>query len=165
MKPSSALLVALPFAGLSLVGADSVTATNVKAALTAAKVTFQESKDEAGDPMFELKYDEFGARIVTYMVNDSKSEIARLSWNTAVDLKEGMTDEAVNAWNSDHLDIKVYLDAEKDPILEANHTVAGGVTEANIQSWLQDVKAEAEEFFADIGPVEGSKEPARLKTR
>ncbi|MCC6404706.1 MAG: YbjN domain-containing protein [Fimbriimonadaceae bacterium] len=154
-RPS--LLLLLPLAGLPALQADTVTPDNVKAALTKAGVTYQASEDTSGDLMFDLKYDGFNARVVTYMVGESKTDIARLSWTSAIDYKDGMKPEAVNSWNEANLDIKVYLDADSDPVLESNHTVEGGVTEANMVAWLTQVKAEADEFFAEHGPAVGPK--------
>lgn len=107
--------------------------------------------------MFDLKYEGYNARVVTYMVGESKSDIARLAWTAAIDMKEGMKPEDVNEWNSGSFDIKIYLDGERDPILEANHTVEGGVTEGNIATWLTNVRKEADDFFASHGLGIGTK--------
>ncbi|MGE0002307.1 MAG: YbjN domain-containing protein [Fimbriimonadaceae bacterium] len=159
------ILLLLPLAGIPFVPADTVTTENVKAALAKAGVVYQASQDASGDPMFDLKYDGYNARVVTYMVGESKSDIARLAWTAAIDMKEGMTPEDVNDWNSGSFDIKVYLDGERDPILEANHMVEGGVTEANIATWLTNVKKEADDFFASQGPGIGTKPLAEPRPR
>jgi hypothetical protein len=48
-----------------------------------------------------------------------------------------LTAEQVNDWNREYRFSKVYLDAEGDPVIEAELDLAGGVTLARVEDFLQ----------------------------
>lgn len=151
------LLLAAPLAAAPFAIRPPVLEADVEAMLARAKVGFEKGKDSSGDTMFTLKMDGYSAALMLYMVEEGKPEIARLSWVTSFDLKEGIKPEAVNEWNSGNLDVKVYRDDEGDPVLEAGHTVEGGVDAANLDAWLRDVVEEAGTFVAEHGSGAGQK--------
>lgn len=145
------ILAAAPLAAAPFAYRPAVVEADVEAMLQRAKLKFEKSKDSSGDTMFTVTLEGYSVAVMLYMVEPGEPAIERMSWVTSFDLQDGIKPEAVNDWNSNSLDIKVYRDEEGDPVLEGSHTVEGGVDAANLDAWLSDVRAETAEFVAEHG--------------
>lgn len=154
------LLAVAPVLAAPFAPRPAVVEADVEALLQRAGLKFEKSKDASGDTMFTVALDGYSVAVMLYMVEPEKPEIARLSWVTSFDLKEGIPQDGVNGWNSESLDIKVYRDDEGDPVLEGSHTVEGGVDAANLDAWLRDVRTETAKFVEEHGSG-ASKTPLR----
>jgi hypothetical protein len=66
-------------------------------------------------------------------------------------MKKPPTLERINAWNREHRFSRAYLDADGDPVLEADLDLSGGVAEGVIRAFLDLFEESLRAFAAWIG--------------
>ena len=88
--------------------------------------------DGIGDPMIETSVNGTDTAIFFYGCRDN-ANCTTLLFKVGYDLEDGTTLEKVNAWNSENLYGRAYLDDEQDPWLEMTVNMLDGVTRKNFE--------------------------------
>ncbi|WP_457633213.1 YbjN domain-containing protein [Oceanithermus desulfurans] len=145
----SALLAlpALAQSGPIVTGTD---APQVAAWLAANGYTFSLDKDDEGMPLFHLEL-KSGYNALLFFYDDDPDrpgyESLQLYAGFSTDGKVAL--ETVNAWNYNYRFAKVYLDDERDPVIESDLDLSGGVDlEGALTVFLENFEA-VFEIFAD----------------
>ena len=90
------------------------------------------STDGVGDPMIETSVNGTDTTILFFGCTDNE-DCKTLLFKVGYDLADGTTLEVINAWNTEKLFGRAYLDDEGDPWLEMPVNLFGGVTRANFE--------------------------------
>lgn len=110
----------------------------------------QLTTDEMGDPMINSSAAGTDFTILFFGCTDNTA-CRLLLFRVGYDLPEGTTLEAVNAWNTNEVVGRAYLDDENDPWLEMAVNMDGGVSRANFEDTFDWWDVTVAKFQQQIG--------------
>ena len=100
--------------------------------------------DEDGDVLIKIE-----DRLVYFLVAPNMESVqAKAAWRTS-DSSRPSADK-VNGWNRMKKYSKAYFDEDRDPVLELDLDLAGGVTVARIKDFALTVKASVRAFTSEV---------------
>jgi hypothetical protein len=109
-----------------MIHGDGMTGPEVVAWLQKAGYKAALSKDSGGDPMIDSASG--GANFKIYFYDCKDARCKALQFSAGFNLKEPLTLEKANAWNSKHRYLKTYLDEEGDPYVQYDVNLNAGRT-------------------------------------
>lgn len=107
------------------------------------------SKDDDGDPLIESSMN--GLKVFLYFYDCEAARCGSLQFAVALDLEDGIGDEAINDFNRKYRYGRAYLDDEKDPFLQYDFEVLHADHEAHIVSQLDIWQEVLGEFATAVG--------------
>ncbi|ADR35641.1 hypothetical protein Ocepr_0178 [Oceanithermus profundus DSM 14977] len=148
----SALLLALPALAQTGAVVTSTDAPQVAAWLAARGYNFSLDKDGEGMPLFHLEIaGGYKALLFFYDDDPDRPGYESLQLYAGFSTEGKVPLEAVNDWNYSYRFAKVYLDDERDPVIESDLDLAGGVNlEGALAVFLQNFEAAFEAFVGEV---------------
>jgi len=106
---------------------------------------YQDGKiDEDGDVLIKIE-----DRAVYFLVAQNGENIqAKAAWRTTDSSRPSV--DKVNGWNRSKKYSKAYFDEDRDPVLELDLDLAGGVTVARVKDFVLTVKASIRAFTSEV---------------
>jgi hypothetical protein len=100
--------------------------------------------DDDGDVLVKIE----GKSVYFIVAEDQASLQARTAWST--DDETRPTAERLNEWNRSKKYSKTYFDKDRDPVLELDLDLAGGVTVARIKDFISTTQISVRRFTAEV---------------
>lgn len=100
--------------------------------LTSMGLEVQESKSTSDGKNPVIKFDLGGYGVVLFLAKDHSDAQLFVGFRG-----QQITPEKMNEWNRGHRFTRGYRDEDGDSVLESDIDFTGGVTEANIKSWVK----------------------------
>ncbi|SMB83114.1 YbjN domain-containing protein [Deinococcus hopiensis] len=121
----------------------SVTPAELMKTLARAGLTVR-SEAQDGGPSLAFRVGNTTARV--YLTDCASGRCSTLTLSSGFDLDASPPLEKINAWNRGHSFAYAYLDEERDPFLQSDLDLDGGVTTAALEAWVKLYRQGLTEF-------------------
>ena len=111
----------------------------------------QVSTDGVGDPLVQTTMGGINVNVFFFNCDETQTACEDIQFTTGFDLPDGLSLEAVEAWNEGKLYGTAYLDDENDPFLKITVQVGPGGTPELIEGYVGTVEMVLEQFKDHIG--------------
>jgi len=127
----------------------AVSAEQLVAILKSLDIPFEQGTDEENCPYFKMKLSDVGVQLLCYGPDDDNKTYSSLQLHSGFKT-DGIPLTSINRWNRRRRFSRAYIDDEKDPHLESDLDLEGGVTIGAIKEFIKTYRVSCIVFIADL---------------
>jgi hypothetical protein len=129
---------------------DSITAEALAAELITAGYRAEVGKTEGDQPMVKAGMQGGDVYIILFGC-DEQGACTSLTLRQGFNLDPGMSYEHINQWNYDNRMSRAFLDEERDPFIEGDILMEGGISQDNLMASIAAFEEQLARFKTFIG--------------